>query len=70
MAAVANGSVGPVEQTAAALLDFSKPLEVSLLDATVNAFYGAGSNDEVRGMTGCPQGPSPLHSAMRAPGML
>ena len=30
-----------------ALLDFSQPLDVSLLDATVAAFYGAGSNEEV-----------------------
>jgi len=28
------------------LLDFSQPLDVPLLDAVVNAFYGAGSNEE------------------------
>ena len=33
---------------AAKLLDFSQPFDVPLLDATINAFYGAGSNDEVR----------------------
>lgn len=44
MAAAAQSAV---ETTAAKLLDFSQPLDVALLDATVNAFYGAGSNDEV-----------------------
>ena len=34
---------------AAKLLDFSVPLDVDLLDATVNSFYGASSNEEVRG---------------------
>lgn len=29
------------------LLDFSQPIDVPLLDATVNAFYGAGSPAEV-----------------------
>lgn len=43
MAAV---SIGP--DTAARLLDFGQPLDVALLDATVAAFYGAGSNEEVR----------------------
>ena len=33
---------------AAKLLDFSQPFDVPLLDATITAFYGAGSNDEVR----------------------
>jgi exportin-1 len=33
---------------AARLLDFSQPLDVPLLDATVAVFYGAGSADEVR----------------------
>lgn len=32
---------------AAKLLDFSQPFNVTLLDATIDAFYGAGSNDEV-----------------------
>ena len=30
-----------------ALLDMSKPIDVPLLDNTVQAFYGAGSNEEV-----------------------
>jgi hypothetical protein len=42
MSAVA---IGP--DTAARLLDFGQPLDVALLDATVAAFYGAGSNEEV-----------------------
>lgn len=29
------------------LLDMSKPIDVNLLDNTVQAFYGAGSNEEV-----------------------
>lgn len=45
MAAAANGA--GVDGTAAKLLNFAEPLDVALLDATVNAFYGAGSNDEV-----------------------
>ena len=39
MAAVASSSQR--------LLDFSQPIDVPLLDATVNAFYGAGSPAEV-----------------------
>ena len=31
-----------------ALLDFSRPLDVPLLDATVNLFYTSTNNDEVR----------------------
>ncbi|BDA47056.1 Exportin-1 [Coccomyxa sp. Obi] len=31
---------------AAGLLDYSQPIDVPLLDATVAAFYGAGSNEE------------------------
>lgn len=46
--AAANGAVGGPEAVAAKLLDFSQPLDVALLDSTVNAFYGAGSNQEVR----------------------
>jgi len=37
----------PVSPAAARLLDFSLPMDVTLLDATVAAFYGAGSNEEV-----------------------
>ena len=37
----------PLPDAAAKLLDFSQPFDVPLLDATINAFYGAGSNDEV-----------------------
>ena len=44
MAAAAPPDGGP----AARLLDFSQPMDVALLDATVAAFYGAGSNEEVR----------------------
>lgn len=47
MAAPANGAAAP-ETVTAKLLDFSAPLDVALLDSTVNAFYGAGSNQEVR----------------------
>lgn len=32
--------------TAATLLDLSKPVDVPLLEATVGAFYGSGSNDQ------------------------
>lgn len=44
MTAVANGAVPSIG--AAQLLDFSQPLDVALLDATVNAFY-TGTNEEV-----------------------
>lgn len=30
------------------LLDFTQPFDVPLLDATVQAFYGTGSKEEVR----------------------
>ena len=40
----------PPTDVAAALLDFSQPMDVALLDRTVAAFYGAGSNEEVRRM--------------------
>ena len=33
---------------ASPLLDAKQPLNVDLLDATIKAFYGAGSNQEVR----------------------
>ena len=46
--AAPNGAVAGPEAVAAKLLDFSQPLDVVLLDSTVNAFYGAGSNQEVR----------------------
>ena len=32
---------------ASPLLDTKQPLNVELLDATIKAFYGAGSNQEV-----------------------
>ena len=32
---------------ASSLLDTKQPLNVDLLDATIKAFYGAGSNQEV-----------------------
>jgi hypothetical protein len=48
MAAAANGAGSAVDATVAKLLNFAEPLDVALLDATVTAFYGAGSNDEVR----------------------
>ena len=35
------------DEAAAKLLDLSQPIDVPLLDATVAAFYGAGSNEEV-----------------------
>ena len=31
-----------------ALLDFGRPFDVALLDATVNLFYTSTNNDEVR----------------------
>lgn len=33
---------------ASSLLDFKQPFNVDLLDTTIKAFYGAGSNQEVR----------------------
>ena len=39
-----------VEATAAKLLNFAEPLDVTLLDSTVNAFYASSSNDEVLGV--------------------
>jgi hypothetical protein len=47
MAAAANGTSSAVDATVAKLLNFAEPLDVALLDATVTAFYGAGSNEEV-----------------------
>jgi hypothetical protein len=41
------GANGAVEATVKKLLNFSEPVDVALLDATVNAFYGAGSNEQV-----------------------
>ena len=38
----------PMANPAARLLDFSQPMDVPLLDATVAAFYGAGSTEEAR----------------------
>ena len=49
MAAPANGAASVVDATAGRLLNLAEPLDVALLDRTVTAFYGAGSNDEVRG---------------------
>lgn len=37
-----------VAGAAAKLLDFSQPVDVPLLDATVSAFYGASTPPEVR----------------------
>jgi hypothetical protein len=42
------GAVGAPPGPAAQLLDFSKPLDVTVLDATVAVFYGAGSSEEVK----------------------
>lgn len=50
MAAVTNGVAtvnSEIDTTLQKLLNFAEPLDVALLDATVNAFYGAGSNDQV-----------------------
>ena len=48
MAAPANGAAPLLPQEIAAkLLDVSQPLDVALLDRTVDVFYGAGSNQEV-----------------------
>lgn len=56
----ANGAaLGAPEAVAAKLLDFAQPLDVGLLDSTVNAFYGAGSNQEVRQAPAGQTGPRP-----------
>lgn len=47
----ANGTATAVDAAVATLLNFAEPLDVALLDNTVNAFYGAGSSDQVSG--GC-----------------
>lgn len=52
MAASMNGGASAsassaVDATAAKLLNFAEPLDVSLLDTTVDAFYGAGTNEQV-----------------------
>ena len=47
MAATSNGAASAVDATAAKLLNFAEPLDVALLDSTVNAFYGAGSTEQV-----------------------
>ena len=47
MAAAANGAVSAADATATRLLNFAEPLDVVLLDSTVNVFYGAGANDQV-----------------------
>lgn len=39
--------MGTAVDGGSALLDMSKPIDVPLLDNTVQAFYGAGSNEEV-----------------------
>lgn len=46
---MADASLPPA---AAKLLDFAQPMDVELLDVTVAAFYGASSNEEVRGGRG------------------
>jgi hypothetical protein len=53
----------PLPPAAAKLLDFTQPFDVELLEATVNAFYGAASNEEVGGgregaRRGAPSGPA------------
>ena len=53
MAAANGAAVGSPEAVTAKLLDFAQPLDVSLLDSTVNAFYGAGSNQEVSANAAC-----------------
>ena len=47
MAATSNGAASAVDATAAKLLNFAEPLDVALFDSTVNAFYGAGSTEQV-----------------------
>ena len=39
---------GQSEHTAAGILDFGKPLDVALLDATVKAFYESPTAEQVR----------------------
>lgn len=53
MTAPSNGVSTPADATVAKLLDLSGSLDIALLDATVNAFYGAGSNDQVCRMCCC-----------------
>ena len=45
--AFTSGAVMGTAVERSALLDMSKPIDVPLLDTTVTAFYGAGSNEEV-----------------------
>lgn len=40
--------MGTAATSTSALLDFKQPFNVDLLDTTIKAFYGAGSNQEVR----------------------
>lgn len=47
MAAPANGVYSSVDATVNKLLNLSEPLDVALLDSTIDTFYGAGSNDQV-----------------------
>lgn len=37
-----------IEAAAARLLDLSQPIDVPLLESTVNYMYGAGTNEQVR----------------------
>ena len=39
---------GVADAAAARLTNFAEPMDIALLDSTVNAFYGAGSNEQVR----------------------
>ena len=65
MAAPAPPANGAAQAAAARLLDFAQPLDVAVLDATVNAFYGAGSNEEV---SVSPPRPATSVGGSRAPG--
>ena len=51
----------PMANPAARLLDFSQPMDVPLLDATVAAFYGAGSTEEVCIYNCCSMQARPSH---------
>jgi hypothetical protein len=45
---MAAANIGPFSK----LLDFSGPVDVELVESTVNVFYGSGQPDQVRNMAG------------------
>jgi hypothetical protein len=45
---MAAANIGPFSK----LLDFSGPVDVELVESTVNVFYGSGQPDQVRNTAG------------------